>query len=116
MWTQTVYEILAPPPILSPAIYKPYYPESFFIKMFPTKMKPCKCSANDKKKSERQGKRKKREPKKAKSKSQDCFVTFNPKNETSKFCFLRIPGTHGLWDTLPLPKGKYSYMKLLHCS
>ena len=69
------------------------------------------------KKKARQGKRKKREPEKAKSKSQDCCVTFNPKMKLHNFAFYAcIPGTHGLWDKLPLPKGKCSYMKLLHCS
>ena len=35
----------------------------------------------------RQGKRKKREPEKAKSKSQDCCVTFNLKMEFQNFAF-----------------------------
>ena len=42
-------------------------------------MKPTKCPAREKKM--RQEKRKKREGEKAKSKSQDCCVTFNPKIE-----------------------------------
>ena len=50
-------------------------------------MKPTKCPAREKKM--RQEKRKKRGGEKAKSKSQDCCVTFKPKN--SKFCFLRMP-------------------------
>ena len=58
-----------------------------FLKNIPTKMKPTKCPARGKKM--RQDKRKKRGGEKAKSKSQDCCVTFKPKN--SKFCFLRIP-------------------------
>ena len=41
-------------------------------------MKPTKCPAREKKM--RQEKRKKREGEKAKSKSQDCCVTFIPKN------------------------------------
>ena len=55
-------------------------------------MKPCKCPANDKKKREsRQGKRKKREPEKAKSKSQDCCVTFDPKMKLHNFAFYAYP-------------------------
>ena len=41
-------------------------------------MKPTKCPAREKK--TRQEKRKKREGEKVKSKSQDCCVTFKPKN------------------------------------
>ena len=41
-------------------------------------MKPTKCPAREKKM--RQEKRKKKGGKKAKSKSQDCCVTFKPKN------------------------------------
>ena len=41
-------------------------------------MKPTKCPAREKKM--RQEKRKKRGGEKAKSKSQDCCVTFKPKN------------------------------------
>ena len=41
-------------------------------------MKPTKCPAREKKM--RQEKRKKRRGEKAKSKSQDCCVTFKPKN------------------------------------
>ena len=52
-------------------------------------MKPTKCPAREKKM--RQEKRKKKGGEKAKSKSQDCCVTFKPKNEMSKFCFLRMP-------------------------
>ena len=50
-------------------------------------MKPTKCPAREKKM--RQEKRKKKGGEKAKSKSQDCCVTFKPK--ISKFCFLRMP-------------------------
>ena len=42
-------------------------------------MRPTKCPAREKKM--RQEKRKKRGGEKAKSKSQDCCVTFKPKNE-----------------------------------
>ena len=52
-----------------------------FLKTLPTKMKPTKCPAREKK--IRQEKRKKKWGEKAKSKSQDCCVT--------KFCFLRMP-------------------------
>ena len=45
-------------------------------------MKPTKCPAKEIKM--RQEKRKKKGGEKAKSKSQDCCVTF-------KFCFLRMP-------------------------
>ena len=48
-------------------------------------MKPTKCPAKEKKR--KQEKRKKRGGEKAKSKSQDCCVTFKPKNYL-KFCFL----------------------------
>ena len=47
-------------------------------------MKPTKCPAREKKM--RQEKRKKKGGEKAKSKSQDCCVTFKP-----KLCFLRMP-------------------------
>ena len=50
-----------------------------FLKTIPTKMKPTKCPAREKKM--RQEKRKKRGGEKAKSKSQDCCVTFKPKNQ-----------------------------------
>ena len=49
-----------------------------FLKTLPTKMKPTKCPAREKKM--RQEKQKKRGGEKAKSKSQDCCVTFKPKN------------------------------------
>ena len=49
-----------------------------FLKTFPTKMKPTKCPAREKKM--RQEKRKKKGGEKAESKSQDCCVTFKPKN------------------------------------
>ena len=42
-------------------------------------MKPTKCPAREKKM--RQEKRKKKGGEKAKSKSQDCCVTFKPRNE-----------------------------------
>ena len=51
-----------------------------FLKTIPTKIKPTKFPAREKKM--RQEKRKKRGEEKAKSKSQDCCV--------SKFCFLRM--------------------------
>ena len=43
----------------------------------------------NKRKKMRQGKRKNKGGEKAKSKSEDCCVTFKPHN--SKFCFLRMP-------------------------
>ena len=49
-----------------------------FLKTLPTKTKPTKCPAREKKM--RQEKRKKRGGVKVKSKSQDCCVTFKPKN------------------------------------
>ena len=49
-----------------------------FLKTFPTKMKPTKCPAREKKM--RQQKQKKRGGEKVKSKSQDCCVTFKLKN------------------------------------
>ena len=55
-------------------------------KLLPTKMKPTKCPAKEKNwgnESERKG-----EESLAKRKSQDCCVTFNPKN--SKFWFLHM--------------------------
>ena len=52
---------------------------------FPTKMKPIKCPAKEKK--IRKENQKKRRGKKAKRKSEDCCVTFKPE----KFCFLRVP-------------------------
>ena len=49
-----------------------------FLKTFPTKMKPKQCPAKLKKmKYERQ---KKKGGEKVTSKSQDCCVTFKPKN------------------------------------
>ena len=62
------------PPFLSsnPKIIKA------FLQTFPTKMTPTKCPAREKKM--RQEKQKKRGGEKAKSKSQDCCVTFKPKN------------------------------------
>ena len=47
-----------------------------FLKTLPTKTKPTKCPAREKKM--RQEKRKKRGGEKAKSKSPDCCVTFKP--------------------------------------
>ena len=49
-----------------------------FPKTLPTKVKPTKCPAREKKM--RPEKRKKKGGEKAKSKSQDCCVTFKPKN------------------------------------
>ena len=49
-----------------------------FLKTLPTKTKPTKCPAREKKM--RQEKRKKKGGEKAESKSQDCCVTFKPKN------------------------------------
>ena len=49
-----------------------------FLKTLPTKMKPTKCPAREKKM--RQEKRKKKGGEKARSKSQDCCVPFKPKN------------------------------------
>ena len=48
-----------------------------FLKTISTKMKPTKCPEGEKKM--RQEKRKKRRGEKAKSRSQDCCVTFKPK-------------------------------------
>ena len=45
-------------------------------------MKPTKCPAREKKM--RQEKRKKKGGEKAKSKSQDCCVTFKPQNNPTK--------------------------------
>ena len=47
------------------------------LKTFPTKMKPTKCPAREKKMRQEKPKRRGRE--KEKSKSQDCCVTFQPK-------------------------------------
>ena len=55
-------------------------------------MKPTKCPAKEKKNGARRAKKEGGE--KAKTKSQDCCVTFKPKN--SKFCFLRMPELHKL--------------------
>ena len=61
-----------------------------FLKTLPTKTKPTKCPAREKKM--RQQKRKKRGGEKAKSKSQDCCVTFKPKNSKSRnFVFCACP-------------------------
>ena len=57
-----------------------------FLKTFPTKMKPTKMPSKRKKNDAR--KPKKRGGEKEKSKSQDCYVTFKPKNW--KFCFLHM--------------------------
>ena len=69
-----------------------------FLKTLSTKMKPTKCPAREKKM--RQEKRKKKGGEKAKSKSQDCCVTFKP-----KFCFLRMPELRKLmfciWNRRP---------------
>lgn len=46
--------------------------------MFPTKMKPTKWTAEEKKMG--QEKRKKMGGEKAKSKSKDCCITFKPQN------------------------------------
>ena len=55
-----------------------------FLKTFPTKMKPTKCPAREKKR--RQQKRKKRGGEKAKSKSQDRCITFKPRNFAFRAC------------------------------
>ena len=52
-------------------------------------MKPTKCPAREKKKT-RQEKRKKKGGEKAKSKSQDCCVTFKPK-KSRNFAFCACP-------------------------
>ena len=52
-----------------------------FVKIFPTKMKPTKCPATEKKKGKKSEKR--GEKRKRKVKSQDCCVTCRP--------FLRMP-------------------------
>ena len=53
-------------------------------------MKPTECPAREKKM--RQEKRKKRGEEKAKSKSQDCCVTFKPKLRKLIFCiWIRRP-------------------------
>ena len=59
-----------------------------FLKTLPTKTKPTKCPAREKK--IREEKRKKGGGEKAKSKSQDCCVTFKPKT-ILKFYFLCMP-------------------------
>ena len=48
-----------------------------FLKTFPTKMKPSKCPAREKKMRQEKPKRRGREEEK--SKSQECCVTFQPK-------------------------------------
>ena len=61
-----------------------------FLKTLPTKTKPTECPARGKKM--RQKKRKKRGGEKAKSISQDCCVTFKPKNYISRnFAFCTCP-------------------------
>ena len=59
-----------------------------FLKTLPTKMKPTKCPAREKKM--RQEKRKKKGGEKAKSKSQDCCVTFKRK-KCRNFAFCACP-------------------------
>ena len=49
-----------------------------FLKTIPTKMKPTKCPAREKKNEARKVKKEGR--RETKSKSQDCSVTFRPKN------------------------------------
>ena len=59
-------------------------------------MKPTNTNAQQKVKKKKKKKKKKTKKEggdKAKSKSQDCCITFKPKN--SKFCFLRIRGSEG---------------------
>ena len=59
-------------------------------------MKPFIINAQQKEKKKRgkkSEKAKKEGREKVESKSQDCCVTFKPKN--SKFCFLRIRGSEG---------------------
>ena len=61
-----------------------------FLKTLPTKTKPSKCPAREKKM--RQEKRKKRGGGKAKSKSQDYCVTFKPQSSKSRnFAFCASP-------------------------
>ena len=55
-----------------------------FLKTLPTKIKPTKCPARKKTKI-RQEKPKKKRGEKAESKSQDCCVTFKPKNACPNF-------------------------------
>ena len=55
-----------------------------FLKTFPNKMKPTRSPAKEKK--IRQKKWKKRGGERAKSKSQDCCVTFKPKSRNFAFC------------------------------
>ena len=59
-----------------------------FLKTSPTKMKPAKCPASKKKIWRKKSKT--RGGEKAKSRSQDCCVTFKPKT-ISKFCFPCMP-------------------------
>ena len=61
-----------------PFIYRNTRIQKAYLKSFPTKMKHSKCPAKDKKTEAR--KTKKRGGEKAKSKRQDCCVTFKPKN------------------------------------
>ena len=80
MLAQTVYEILAPPPThLSCQIW------DFYVYSLNTLKNPKMGIRYFF--LWRQGKRKKREPEKAKSKSQDCCVTFNPKMKLQNFAF-----------------------------
>ena len=65
-----------------------------FLKTVHTKTKPTKCPARENKM--RQEKQKMRGGGKAKSKRQDCWVTFKAKNYLLKFCFLHMPELHKL--------------------
>ena len=58
-----------------------------------------------KRKKMRQEKRQKRGGEKEKSQSQDCCVTFKPKNVISKFCFLRMPELRKLIFSLYFASG-----------
>jgi len=70
------------------------------LKTFPTNAKPTKCPAKEINEAR---KAKKRGGEKAKSKSQDCCVTFKPKNY--KLSFLRISElrklTYRIWIRTP---------------
>ena len=62
-----------------------------FLKTFPTKVKPTKCPAREKKNEARKAKKEERE----KAKNKTAVSLLNPKT-LLKFCFLRMPKFHKL--------------------
>ena len=86
MLTQTVYEILAPPPTHLSCHLTLLSWKLSHKNVSHQKWSLVNAQQMTKKKA-RQGKRKKREPEKAKSKSQDCCVTFDPKMKLHNFAF-----------------------------